>query len=397
MITTMFQNENEEWRQIPGYEGKYQVSSLGRLYSYSSDDFVKPEKNNKVSLYVDGKMKAWSIHVLMGCAFLGNDINDPYRNRVLFKDGNSSHLELDNLYVEDTSDLPGEEWRSINSAVGRPIKSFYQVSNMGRVKTIKHDTTWKNGSKISTKAVPEMILSQTTGERGYKTVWIAAQEKPDITAQVHRLIADAFCENDDPVNKVQVNHIDGNPSNNKASNLEWITPQLNTQHAIETGLKKSGKGRKLRYPVLHLETGKIYTCLSDVDRALGRSLGYCSEHLQYGRPITDKDGNLWTLQVFEGAYLKVNSDGRHCLIDEFPGREFVSLSEASEAIGRWEGYISECLQKKTVIKNKAGQAMHFHYVDPEQEAELQSEYYSKLSQGNSSAISRNKKLFNITA
>ena len=54
---------------------------------------------------------------------------------------------------------------------------------------------------------------------------------------LHRLIAEYFVHNPDPVNKIYVNHIDGDKTNNKISNLEWVTPSENIIHAYKTGLQ----------------------------------------------------------------------------------------------------------------------------------------------------------------
>jgi hypothetical protein len=59
--------------------------------------------------------------------------------------------------------------------------------------------------------------------------------------RVHRIVAVAFVPNLDAVNKTYVNHIDGCRTNNRADNLEWVTPSGNVRHAVDTGLKLASK------------------------------------------------------------------------------------------------------------------------------------------------------------
>lgn len=54
-------------------------------------------------------------------------------------------------------------------------------------------------------------------------------------AYIHRLVAEAFCDN--PRGCSEVNHKDGNKQNNNASNLEWCTRSENNRHAFQTGLR----------------------------------------------------------------------------------------------------------------------------------------------------------------
>lgn len=55
---------------------------------------------------------------------------------------------------------------------------------------------------------------------------------------VHRLVASAFVPNPDPSVLLEVNHIDGNKTNNDPSNLEWVTSSQNSQHAFRNGLRR---------------------------------------------------------------------------------------------------------------------------------------------------------------
>lgn len=75
------------------------------------------------------------------------------------------------------------------------------------------------------------ISNRCGKERLYVNLYKNGKEKRQTIA---RLIAFAFLEN--PLNKPQINHKDGNPSNNSLDNLEWVTCQENIIHAFENGL-----------------------------------------------------------------------------------------------------------------------------------------------------------------
>lgn len=112
----------------------------------------------------------------------------------------------------------------------------YQVSNLGRVKSLAREWIVGIGNK---RFHDEMILKLHNKKRGYKDVCLFKNGKRKYYF-VHRLVAQAFILN--PENKPEPNHIDGNPSNNKVNNLEWVTKSENRLHAIHTGLAIITKG-----------------------------------------------------------------------------------------------------------------------------------------------------------
>ena len=95
----------------------------------------------------------------------------------------------------------------------------YEVSNFGNIRNLKGH-----------------LLSQRDNGHGYKNVMLYGTPKRKVY-YVHRLVAEAFIEN--PENKSEVNHLDGNKGNNIISNLEWCTRLENKMHALHSGLIKT--------------------------------------------------------------------------------------------------------------------------------------------------------------
>jgi len=83
----------------------------------------------------------------------------------------------------------------------------------------------------------------------------------------HRLVAQAFLQNDEPEEKTLVNHIDGDKLNNHKDNLEWVTPSENNYHAYETNLSTGKKHTNENLPYLkgvYVESSQINS-LSEED------------------------------------------------------------------------------------------------------------------------------------
>ena len=156
-----------------------------------------------------------------------------------------------------------EIWKDIEGYEG-----LYQVSNLGRVKSLDRTITRSDGVKIKIKG---KIRTFSKSHKGYLYLSLTDVNKKRKTFKVHRLVAMAFVQN--PDNKPQVNHIDGNKLNNKAENLEWVTNSENQLHALENGLVvrniNSHRSKRVRQYTRDGKFIKEYPSVAQVERELG--------------------------------------------------------------------------------------------------------------------------------
>ena len=127
-----------------------------------------------------------------------------------------------------------EEWRPIHGFLG-----YYEVSNLGRVKSVDRYVPNPKGGKALRKG---KILEGTIDNYGYRRYTLRKGIEKKTHKRGHKLVADAFIPN--PKDLTIINHLDGDKQNNHISNLEWCTHRQNSQHAESMGLVNHVKGSK---------------------------------------------------------------------------------------------------------------------------------------------------------
>lgn len=87
------------------------------------------------------------------------------------------------------------------------------------------------------------FLSPSPTKKGYYRIVLQTTEGKK-TFQLHRLVLETFNPIDNS-KEMEVNHIDGDKSNNKLENLEWCIGSFNVRHCLETGLKIPARGEQV--------------------------------------------------------------------------------------------------------------------------------------------------------
>lgn len=112
-----------------------------------------------------------------------------------------------------------EVWKDIKGYEG-----LYQVSNLGRVKSLDRVITYKDGRKCLFR---ERILKLQTDRYGYCQIQLCKDGEIK-NHRIHVLVAKHFIG--ERPESYQVNHIDENKTNNAVFNLEYLTPKENSNH-----------------------------------------------------------------------------------------------------------------------------------------------------------------------
>lgn len=136
------------------------------------------------------------------------------------------------VYQSQADNLPDNQtiWRKL--PYNTRSSAFYATNYGAILRRMKRG--------ITVVPVDKTILSQAAIAHGVDKrglYRLNALHSPIHHKLIHRLIAAAFCPNDDP-KRNQVDHIDNNPANQRADNLRWCTDKENKQYYREI---KSGQ------------------------------------------------------------------------------------------------------------------------------------------------------------
>ena len=155
-----------------------------------------------------------------------------------------------------------EVWKPISGYEG-----FYEVSNLGRIRSLERIVECSDGRK---RKIKDRTLKGSSYSGGYSGVTLHKDGCAKFV-NIHRIVAEAFVPN--PLEKEEVNHKDENPSNNHASNLEWVTHKENLNYGTRQERARKAiveaQGRAVRQLSIDGELVAEYESLSAACNATG--------------------------------------------------------------------------------------------------------------------------------
>ena len=224
------------------------------------------------------------------------------------------------------------------------------VSNMGYI--------IKNGRKITP------TLRKDTG---YYVVNVGINDLHKIH-RIHRLVMDTFSPNPNPEYFTDINHVDGDKSNNRLDNLEWCSRSDNLKHAYSIGLRKQPFGEESWAAKITLEQAQYIYDHYETDGFHSNTKELCEQFGLTGSTIraiiTGKDGNgrpQWSKIQRNRVFPEVKNCGQPkkvAKIDITTGEVIEVYPSIAEAKKTNSGDIQACASGK----NKTAGGYQWEYI-----------------------------------
>lgn len=168
-----------------------------------------------------------------------------------------------------------ELWKPINGYEG-----FYEISSCGNVRSLPHF------DKMN-RYRPGKLLQPQRHDKGYLQITLC-KEGAKKRFYIHRLVADAFIQNQEPTKYCEINHIDENKTNNHVDNLEWCYHKYNMTYG--TLLQRKGDNTAIPVVGTDIKTGeeKFFRSQTDAAKELGVTQAGISNALRGKRKNGEK-------------------------------------------------------------------------------------------------------------
>ena len=226
--------ENEVWNEHPIHKGYY-ASNFGRLKYYNKQQkkeiikkqYARQITNRLVITIYNTHFECKTLYVpkfILECFYgLNEDLF------TLHIDGNYYNNNIENLAYATKKEISG------NPNIKRKKRKYNKQKE--NIEEIIQNETWKKHPTLEIECSDKGRIKKKRKNQSYDITYGSKTIDGYLRIQinnksyaVHRLICETFIEN--PNNKLFVNHIDANPSNNKIENLEWCTAKENCMSEI---------------------------------------------------------------------------------------------------------------------------------------------------------------------
>lgn len=233
-----------------------------------------------------------------------------------------------------------EIWKDIKGFEGR-----YQVSNMGRVRSLDRTIVSRTGQTYMKKG--QILKPSINKGKGYYRISLSNGHRNYTHYEVHRLIALHFV----PGYKkgLVVNHKNEVKTDNRAENLEWCTYQYNLNYSDVVAWKR----KPVYQYTMDGEFVAKHKCCAEVEKMMGTYQG-AMVHVMYESKTGAWKGFRWSFEPRTKEYWRSHSikgSARRRAVSQYsPDMKLIasykSIGEAAKATGVKAPTISSCCQRK---------------------------------------------------